>query len=147
MAESRRREASTAGRLVGMRRRRLLLPCVALCALAAAPPEPAGAAPDAPWLFDLRIAPAADLSTMTVSMTFRGDAPKRLVLDDGAGAVWIAPGPGGGGLAASPAGGYAAAGPSVSYVVDLERLQREKDGAAYRVGRDLVTRVGRWLLR
>ena len=127
-----------------MRLARLLPASLALAAASVA--GRATAAPgDAPW-FEYGFAPAADLSTMTVTMTFHGEPAKRLVLDDGAGAEWIGAAPGGEAPAASPAGGYVLAGTSLTYSVDLERLQ-SREGGAYRVGRDLVTRVGRWLLR
>src|SRR5436190_20211246 len=121
-----------------------LAPALVVLAAALGSSRSAGAAPEV-W-FEYEIAPAADLSTLTVSMTFHGEGAKRLVLDDGAGAPWITAAPSGPTLVASPAGGYVAAGDSCAYAVDLARMTG-KEGGAYRVGHDLVTRVGRWLLR
>src|SRR5436190_5041491 len=121
-----------------------LAPALVVLAAALGSSRSAGAAPEV-W-FEYEIAPAADLSTLTVSMTFHGEGAKRLVLDDGQGAPWITATPGGPALVPSPAGGYLPAEESCAYAVDLVKMTG-KDGGAYRVGRDLVTRVGRWLLR
>jgi hypothetical protein len=127
-----------------MMRARALVPVVLAVACAFGASRPAGAGPEI-W-FEYEITPAADLSTLTVSMTFHGEGAKRLVLDDGQGAPWITAAPGGPALVPSPAGGYVPAGESCVYGVDLAKMTG-KEGGAYRVGRDLVTRVGRWLLR
>jgi hypothetical protein len=111
--------------------------------LAAEPRAPA--APGWTW----EVTPSADLARLSVKLCFRGFLPKRLVLPIADGATALRPlGPAGGARLVPQDGGWGVEGSDafgcVAYDVDVAELVRGV--GAERVGRDLLTQPGAWLL-
>jgi hypothetical protein len=131
-----------------VRRLLVLLACLAAAGTASADPD---VRPTWTWSYAVEVSPG--LERMRVAVTFPGVAPRRLALDDGRSAPWIAPAAPRAGEATcveSASGGLEPRGLSpggtVAYDVDLRAMASGR-GAAERNGRDLLLKTGRWLLR
>ena len=136
-----------------MRRVALLAVAASLLAAPRALPAPddVPAAADG-WRYQVTLSPALD--RLRVTACFADFPAQRLVLDTPGPAPWIEiPAAGGPATLAREADGEgfaptaSAPGGCVAYEVDLARLEREQERGAYRRGKDLVARVGLFLLR